>query len=198
MLEVPRDRAEGWLGRAVERVEDAALLTGGGRYLDDLGVKPGTLHMAILRSPHAHADIRSIDTAAAKGLAGVVAVLTGADIRRHTVSLVVGVKAPVECWPMAVDRVRYVGEPVALVVAQDRYVAEDALDLIETVYDIRAAVVDPVAAIASGAPLLHDGFPRNVASDRRFRYGDPERALAEAEHRISISIRYPRNSCTPI
>jgi 2-furoyl-CoA dehydrogenase large subunit len=194
MLEV----AEGWLGRAIERVEDAALLTGGGRYLDDLGAKPGTLQMAILRSPHAHADIRSIDTAAAKALAGVVAVLTGADIRRHTASLVVGVKAPVECWPMAVDRVRYVGEPVAVVVAEDRYVAEDALDLIETVYDIRPAVVDPAAAIASGAPLLHDGFPCNVASDRTFRYGDPERAFAQAEHRVSISIHYPRNSCTPI
>jgi 2-furoyl-CoA dehydrogenase large subunit len=154
--------------------------------------------MAILRSHHAHADIRSIDTTAASTLAGVVAVLTGADIRRYTTSLVVGVKAPVECWPMAVDRVRYVGEPVALVVAEDRYVAEDALDLIETVYDIRPAVVDPVAGMATGAPLLHDGFPRNVASDRTFRYGDPERAFAEAAHRICVSIRYPRNSCTPI
>ena len=69
MLEGPGDRAEGWLGRALERVEDAALLTGSGRYLDDLGVKPGTLQMAILRSPHAHADIRSIDTTAARALA---------------------------------------------------------------------------------------------------------------------------------
>lgn len=198
MLDVPPDRTQGWLGRAVERVEDAALLTGGGRYLDDLGVRPGTLHMAVLRSPHAHADIRSVATAAAGSLAGVSAVLTGADIARLSAPLVVGVKAPVECWPMAVDRVRYVGEPVALVVAEDRYVAEDALDLIETVYDVRPAVVDPLAAIAEGAPLLHDGFPHNVASDRSFRYGDPERAFACAEHRVRVAIRYPRNSCTPI
>ena len=198
MLDMPRDTAEGWVGRAIERVEDAALLTGGGRYLDDLGVKPGTLHMAILRSPHAHADITGIDVSAAKALPGVTAVLTGADIARLTTSLVVGVKAPVQCWPMAVDRVRFVGEPVALVVAEDRYVAEDALDLIEVGYLSRPAVVEPLAALEDGAPLLHDGFPRNLASDRTFRYGDPEGAFADAAHRVSIAIRYPRNSCTPI
>ncbi|WP_296585451.1 molybdopterin cofactor-binding domain-containing protein [Xanthobacter sp.] len=198
MLDTPHDKAGGWVGRAIERVEDAALLTGGGRYLDDLGVKPGTLHMAILRAPHAHADIVSIDTTAAKTLPGVAAVLTGADVAGLTTSLVVGVKAPVECWPMAVDRVRFVGEPVALVVAEDRYVAEDALDLIDVAYEMRPAVVDPLAAMDEGAPLLHDGFPSNIASDRSFRYGGPETAFAEAAHRVSISVRYPRNSCTPI
>ena len=196
MLDVTRET--GWIGRAIARVEDAALLSGGGRYLDDLGVRPGTLHMAILRAPHAHADIRAIDTAAARDLAGVVAVLTGADIAHLTAPLVVGVKAPVECWPMAVDRVRYVGEPVALVVAQDRYLAEDALDLIEVSYETRPAVVDPLDALAEGAPLLHDGFPRNLASDRSFRYGDPEQAFAQADRTVSISVTYPRNSCTPI
>ena len=198
MLDTPHDKAGEWVGRAIERVEDAALLTGGGRYLDDLGVKPGTLHMAILRAPHAHADIVSIDTTAARALPGVAAVLTGADVTQLTTSLVVGVKAPVECWPMAVDRVRFVGEPVALVVAQDRYVAEDALDLIEVAYEMRPAVVDPLVAMDEGAPLLHDGFPRNIASDRSFRYGDPEAAFSQAAHRIAISVRYPRNSCTPI
>ncbi len=198
MLDTPHDKAGEWVGRAIERVEDAALLTGGGRYLDDLGVKPATLHMAILRAPHAHADIVSIDTTAAKALPGVAAVLTGADVAQLTTSLVVGVKAPVECWPMAVDRVRFVGEPVALVVAQDRYVAEDALDLIEVAYEMRPAVVDPLVAMEDGAPLLHDGFPRNIASDRSFRYGDPEAAFAKAAHRIAISVRDPRNSCTPI
>ncbi|MCG5236739.1 xanthine dehydrogenase family protein molybdopterin-binding subunit [Xanthobacter oligotrophicus] len=198
MLDMPRDTADGWVGRAIERVEDAALLTGRGRYLDDLGVKPGTLHMAILRSPHAHADITAIDTSAAQALPGVAAVLTGADVARLTTSLVVGVKAPVQCWPMAVERVRFVGEPVALVVAQDRYVAEDALDLIEVSYQSRPAVVDPLAALDEGAPLLHEGFPRNLASDRSFRYGDPESAFAQAAQSVSIAIRYPRNSCTPI
>ncbi len=107
-------------------------------------------------------------------------------------------KAPVECWPIAVGRVRYVGEPVAIVVAADRYLAEDAIDLIDVQYRVRPAVVDPLAALGPDTAVLHDGFPNNVASDRRFRYGDPEQAFASADHRISIDIRYPRNSCTPI
>src|ERR1700744_355688 len=129
---------------------------------------------------------------------GVVTVLNGEDIKALTSSLVVGVKAPVECWPMAVGRVRYVGEPVAIVVATDRYRAEDAVALIEVRYAPRPAVIDPRAALRSDAPVLHDGFGGNVASDRSFRYGDPEQAFASAAHRISLDIRYPRNSCTPI
>ncbi len=195
---VDAEPTQTWVGRSIPRVEDAALLAGRGRFIDDLGVRPGTLHAALLRSPHAHADIAGINSEAAKRGPGVAAVLTGTDIKALTSSLVVGVKAPVECWPIASDRVRYVGEPVAIVVASDRYRAEDAADLIEVDYRPRPAVVDPLAAIAPDAPLLHDGFPSNVASDRRFRYGDPEAAFAAAAHRISIDIRYPRNSCTPI
>ena len=187
-----------WVGRSIPRVEDSALLTGRGRFIDDLGVRPDTLHAALLRSPHAHADIAGIDVSAAKQAPGVVAVLHGEDIRRMTSSLVVGVKAPVECWPMAVGRVRYVGEPVAIVVAIDRYLAEDAVDLIDVRYHARPAVVDPLAALRPDAPVLHNGFAGNVASDRSFRYGDPEQAFASAPHRISIDVRYPRNSCTPI
>lgn len=187
-----------WCGQSIERVEDAALLTGRGRYIDDLGVKPGTLHAAILRSPHAHARLATIRTDAARALPGVAAVLTGDDIRKLSASLVVGVKAPIECWPIATDRVRYVGEPVAVVVAASRYIAEDAIDLIEVDYDPLPAIVDPVAALDPAQPLLHDGLGSNLASERAFRYGDPERAFAEAAHRIAVSIRYPRNSCTPM
>jgi len=113
-------------------------------------------------------------------------VLDGADIKALTASLVVGVKAPVECWPIAVGRGRYAGEPVAIVVATDRYLAEDAVDLIEARYQARPAVIDPMAALNPDAPVLHDGFAGNVASDRRFRYGDPEQAFASAAHRISL------------
>src|SRR5579872_2598427 len=187
-----------WVGRSLPRVEDSALLTGRGRFIDDLGVAPGTLHAAFLRSPHAHADIVSIDLSAARQAPGVVAVLHGEDIKAMTSSLVVGVKAPVECWPMAVGRVRYVGEVVAIVIAADRYLAEDAVDLIDVRYHVRPAVIDPLAALEPGAPVLHDGFKGNLASDRSFRYGDPEQAFASAPHRISIDVRYPRNSCTPI
>jgi 2-furoyl-CoA dehydrogenase large subunit len=187
-----------WCGQSVERVEDAALLTGRGRFIDDLGVKPGTLHAAILRSPHAHARIMTIRAESARNASGVAAVLTGKDITAVSASLVVGVKAPIECWPIAVDRVRYVGEPVAVVVAANRYLAEDALDLIEVDYDPLPAIVDPLAALDPAQPILHDGLRSNVASDRSFRYGDPERAFADAPRRVSVTIRYPRNSCTPI
>jgi 2-furoyl-CoA dehydrogenase large subunit len=187
-----------WVGRSISRVEDAALLAGRGRFIDDLGVRPGTLHAALLRSPHPHADIVSIESSAAKRAPGVVAVLVGEDVKALTASLVVGVKAPVECWPIAVGRVRYVGEPVAIVVASDRYLAEDAVDLIEVQYRARPAVVDPLEALSKDAPVLHDGFSGNVASDRTFRYGNPEQAFASAARRISLDIRYPRNSCTPI
>src|SRR6266702_7224406 len=197
-IEQSRGDDRPWVGRSIERVEDAALLTGRGRFIDDLGVRPGTLYAAILRSPHAHAEIAGIDSEAAQHADGVAAVLTGDDIKALTAGLVVGVKAPVECWPIAVGRVRYVGEPVAIVVAIDRYLAEDAADLIEVQYGVRPAVVDPLAALSLGAPVLHDGFVGNVASDRTFRYGNPEQAFASAAHRISLDIRYPRNSCTPI
>jgi len=200
---IPLPEPKPWVGQSVPRVEDAALLTGRGRYIDDMGVPPGTLHAAILRSPHGHADIVSIDAARARAAPGVAAVLLGDDIRALTASMMVGVKAPIECWPIATDRVRYVGEPVALVVARDRYLAEDALDLIDIRYAPRPAVVDPRAAVRPDAPVLHPGLATlglepNVASDRRFAYGEPERVLAEAPHRIAVEIDYPRSACTPI
>ena len=161
-------------------------------------MRPGTLHAAILRSSHAHAKIRAIHIEAAQQAPGVAAVITAAEVTALSASLVVGVKAPIECWPIAVDRARYVGEPVAVVVANNRYLAEDALDLIEVDYEPLPAIVDPLAALDSKQPVLHEGLGSNLASDRSFRYGDPERAFAEATRRISVSVRYPRNSCTPI
>jgi len=163
-----------------------------------VGVPPGTLHAAILRSPHAHAEIRAINTEAARCAHGVAAVITAADVTKLSASLVVGVKAPIECWPIATSRVRYVGEPVAVVVATDRYLAEDALELIEVDYAPLPAIVDPLAALDPKLPPLHEGLGGNIASDRSFRYGDPERAFAETARKVSVSISYPRNSCTPI
>ncbi|RYE30679.1 MAG: xanthine dehydrogenase family protein molybdopterin-binding subunit [Hyphomicrobiales bacterium] len=187
-----------WTGQSVERVEDAALLTGRGRFIDDLGVRPGTLHAAILRSPHAHADILSIDSAAAAAMPSVVAIVTGRDLARLTTPMVAGLKVAVENWPMAVERVRYVGEPVAIVVAQDRYLAEDALDAIEIEYGPRPCVVDPLASLEADAPVLHDKAGANLVSDRYFRYGEPEAAFAEAAHRVEVAIAYPRNTGSPM
>lgn len=194
-----REQARGGLtGRSVPRVEDPALLTGMGRYIDDLPVRRDTLHLAILRSPVAHAVIRGLDVARAAALPGVHAVLTGEDVAQHTRSMTVGVKANVECWPMARDRVRYVGEPLAMVVADSRYLAEDALDLIVPDLETLAPVVDPVAALSPDSEVLHPTLGSNLINERCFRYGDPEAAFAAAAHRISVEIAYPRNSCTPI
>ena len=170
--------ATSWCGQSVERVEDGPLLIGRGRFIDDLGVRPGTLHAAILRSPHAHAKIRAIDTAAARKALGVAAVITGAEVTTLSTSLVVGVKAPIECWPIAVERVRYVGEPVAVVLATNRYLAEDALELIEVDYEPLPVVIDPLAALDPKQSVLHEGLGSNIASERSFRYGDPERVFA--------------------
>jgi 2-furoyl-CoA dehydrogenase large subunit len=184
------------LGRATPRHEDAALLTGRGRFGDDLGSTPGTLHAAVLRSPHAHADLLSVDATAALALPGVHAVLTGQDVQRWQQPFVVGVKAAMQHFVLAVDKVRYSGEPVAVVVAQNRYIAEDALDLIRVDYRALPAVVDIEAACEPLAPVLHAAVGSNVVSDRSFRYGEPESAFAEAAHTVGLTVHYPRNSCT--
>jgi 2-furoyl-CoA dehydrogenase large subunit len=120
-----------WVGQSVLRFEDAALLTGGARFIDDLEPVAGLRHAAILRSPHAHADIVSIDADKARQLPGVIGVLTGADVAAIARPIGNLITRKLSYYPCAVGRVRYFGEPVAVVVAEDRYIAEDALDLIE-------------------------------------------------------------------
>ncbi len=194
-----RQRSPGsHLGQSVARVEDDALLSGRGRYADDLGVPPGTLHAAVLRSPHAHAELLGLEVAAALALPGVRAVLTGEDVQRWSQPFVVGVKQPMAHWALAVDCVRYVGEPVAVVIAESRYLAEDAIDAIRVDYRALPAVVDIERAIGTDAPVLHAAVGSNVVSDRSFAYGDAPTAFAQAAHRVSLTVRYPRNSCTPI
>ena len=187
-----------YTGRPMQRIEDASLLTGHGQYGDDVGVKPGTLQAVVVRSPHAHASVNKIDTTRAAAAPGVRAVLTGADIRDWSKPFVVGVKAPMEMWALAVDRVRYVGEPVAVVVADTRYLAEDAADMVVVDYTQLDPVTSIDDAILPDAPILHEGVGSNVVSDRHFRYGEPEAAFENAPHTVELTVRYPRNSCTPI
>ena len=181
-----------------ERVEDAVLLSGTGRFIDDVPAPGGTVHAAILRSPHAHARLLSIDTDHARDMPGVRAVVTGEDYASIGAPLMVGVKIPIDCWPIARDRVRFSGEPVAVVLADDRYLAEDAADEIIVDYQVLAPVIDPLDALSEDAPHLHDGLQGNLGADRSFQYGDPEAAFAAADHTVDVSIRYPRNACTPI
>jgi 2-furoyl-CoA dehydrogenase large subunit len=186
------------VGRSMQRLEDPAILTGRGRYGDDIGVKPGTLHAAILRSPHAHAELAAIRAEDALKHPGVRAVLTRDDLRAWSRPFVVGVKSPMEQWSLAMDRVRYVGEPVAVVLAESRALAEDALDLIKVDYTLLDPVTSIEQAASDDAPILHERVGTNVISDRHFRYGDPEAAFEKAPHRVKLQAHYPRNSCAPI
>ena len=185
-------------GRGVERLEDASLLSGRGRFADDYPIRANTAHAAVLRSPHAHAEVLRVDPSEALASDGVITVVTGEDARHWSAPFIVSVRQSMEHWCLATDRVRYMGEPVAVVVAEDRYKAEDALDLIHVDYRPLPAVIDPQAAAAVDATVLHPAVGSNVVSARDFRYGDPEAAFAAVPHRIGLTVRYPRNACTPI
>jgi len=175
------------LGTSLLRKEDPALLSGRGRYADDLPVPAGTLSAHVIRSPHAHAEIVCIDARAALALDGVWAVITGDDVRKLSDPFLIAFKAPIDQWSLAVGRVRYVGEPVALVVADTRYLAEDAAERVEIEYAPLPAVLDPRAACEKSAPLLHLAAKSNEISVRKFRYGDPERAFAQADARVALT-----------
>src|SRR6478672_6368956 len=176
-------KTENLVGKRIRRREDPRLITGTATYVDDIQM-PGMHHACILRSPHAAARIRGIHADAARSHPGVVAVFTGADIS--------GV-GPVPCGAslpglrvpnhtiLATDRVYFVGHPVAVVVASDRYIAADALDLIEVDYDPLPAVADPEKAIAPGAPAVHPEWPDNVAFTFHQEGGEPDKAFAQAE-----------------
>ena len=200
MAEVTQEKParQPFVGRPMERVEDETLLRGQAHYADDFPVRNGTLHAAMLRSPHAHAEIVSIDATRALAQPGVVAVITGEDVRELTDPFLNAVKQPMKLWSLAVDRVRYDGEALALVIADDRYKAEDALDFIDVVYRPLKPVVDPLEAAKPDAPLIHPEAESNVMSSREFRYGDPEKAFEEADHIVDLTIDFPRSSHTPI
>ncbi len=181
--------ARDWVGQPLARLEDEALLRGAGRYLDDLDPVPGACHAAVLRSQLAHARITRLDPAAALELPGVVGVLTGADVAALSRPFPAAVDASIPYRAAAVDVARYAGEPLAVVVARDRYVAEDALELVEVEYEPLPAVLDPLEAAATEGLL---------ASERAFRYGNPESALASAQLVVRERFSFPRWSCTPL
>lgn len=187
-----------YIGTRQARLEDEVLLRGQGRYGDEVPTPPGTLYAAIVRSPHPHARLKAVDSSRALAMDGVHGVLTGEDVRQWALPFPVGVRQPMEHWCLAVDKVRYVGEPVAVVIAENRYLAEDALSGVTVDYETLPVAVDTEFAIESNAAVLHEKVGGNVVSDRTFRYGDPETAFAEADRQVSIKVRFPRSSCMPI
>ena len=190
--------ARSWIGQPVKRVEDARLLTGRGRFIDDHPPCPDVHHAAIVRSPHAHARILGYDVSAALAMEGVVGAVTGDDVAKLTKPFSVGVTAPVRYYCTATDKARFVGEPVAVVVARSRYLAEDAAEAVVVRYEPLPAVVDVERALEPDAPVLHEAVGSNLAGNRRLVYGDPDGAFAQAEIVIRERFRYPKYSSTPI
>jgi carbon-monoxide dehydrogenase large subunit len=184
------------LGQPLKRREDAALITGKGKYTDDIS-RPGQAYAVIVRSPYAHARILSVKTDMARNAPGVLAVYTGQDLASAggvvpTCWLLPNLKTPAHPI-LAKDVVRHVGDGVAVVVAEDRYQARDAADLVEVDYEPLPAVADPRLAVADGAPLVHEDAPGNLAFD--WTLGDEAKtaeAFAAAPHKVSVDLRNNR------
>ncbi|MEA2956023.1 MAG: 2-furoyl-CoA dehydrogenase large subunit, partial [Alphaproteobacteria bacterium] len=190
--------SRGWVGSSVPRKEDEALLIGRARFIDDLTPVAGIRFAAILRSQHPHARIVNIDISHALKLPGVRDVVTGKDIATFIGPVPSVVKAPIAYYPIAIDCARYVGEPVAVVVADSRYIAEDACELIDVEYEVLAAVADLKSAMAPDAPVIYDKVGSNIVNRRSFRYGDPDKAFSEADRVFDLSYSYPRYASTPM
>jgi len=174
------------LGQKVLRKEDPRLLAGRGQFVDDIHL-PNTAHLMFLRSPHAHAKIRRLDITRAESLHGVIEVLTGEDVREELGTVPFMAKLPNLRIPpqyvLAVGRVRYVGEPVAAVVAENPYIARDALDLIEVDYEPLPAVVDPERALQKDSPVIYDEWKSNIAGTYNVVSGDVLQAFRKA-HKV--------------
>jgi aerobic carbon-monoxide dehydrogenase large subunit len=200
VTEEPTSTETGWLGRSVKRKEDDRFVVGRGNYVDDVRL-PGMLHMAILRSPFAHARINSIDTTAAAEAPGVVAVVTGELLAQHNLAWMPTLSGDTQAV-LATDKVRMQGQEVACVIADDPYSAHDALELIEVDYDPLPAVTTPQQALEPGAPLIRDD--KEGQTDNRVYHwesGDAEateRAFADADRVVGLKTHYPRVHPAPI
>lgn len=184
--------------RSTARVEDPALLCGRGRFLDDLDPLPGILTAAIVRSPHPHARLRSVHLERARAHPGVAAVIGPEEVTAALHPFPLSLKTPMPYYPTATDKTRFVGEPVAVVVASDRYVAEDAAELVEVDYEPLPAVVDTDKALDLGAPKLHEQAEGNVATDRTFHFGPVDETFDCADRVVTAEYEFPRYSSTPM
>jgi carbon-monoxide dehydrogenase large subunit len=194
------EKETGWLGKSVKRKEDARFLVGRGNYVGDIEL-PRMLHMAVLRSPLAHARINSIDASAAAAQPGVVAVVTGELLAQHNLAWMPTLSGDTQAV-LATDKVRYQGQEIACVVAEDPYVAHDALELIEVDYEPLPVIVDPKKALDPGATVIRDD--KEGQTDNRIYHwesGDKDatdKAFAEADHVVELETHYPRSHPAPI
>ncbi|SFC29085.1 carbon-monoxide dehydrogenase large subunit [Halobiforma haloterrestris] len=200
----PETETESFTGTGLPRVEDRRILTGKAEYIHDV-TPENCLHMALVRSMHAHADVVSIDTSAAEDHPDCELVLTAADVKAEYGPMPVGIPevetddgvATLEEWSLADEKVRFVGEPVAVVVASDRYAAEDVADLVDVEYDPRDAVADGMEA-REDEVLVHDDVGTNVVDGERLEFGDLDDAFEEADHVVSGEYSWGRISGVPL
>ncbi len=190
------------VGARVKRTEDPRMITGAGSYTDDVQLR-GALYMEVLRSPHGHARIISIDISKAKRSPGVIDVLAGQDINSQCkipfpLYAILGDMHVVERWPMAVDVVRFVGEPIAVVVADTPGAARDALDLLDVDYEVLPAAVDLEGSASQDAPLVHEHIGTNLCYEAYGKSGDPDKAFAEADAVLSVRMEQPRLVPSPM
>ena len=186
---------EQFTGRGLRRVEDRRILTGEAEYVHDKAPEDA-LHMALVRSMHPHAEIANIDASAAEDHPGCHLVLTAEDLKAEYNPMPAGLNG-FEEWSLADGKARYVGEPVAAVVADDRYVAEDVVDLVDVEYDRLDAVVDSREA-REDEVLVHEEFGTNVGDHEELTFGDPETAFEEADHVVEDSYSWGRISGVPL
>ncbi len=187
-----------FIGKHRRAVEHKRFVLGQGHYAADIHLQ-GMLHVALVASPYASARIVSIDASAALAMPGVHAVLSGEELRLATDPMLPGVDAPqVTRLPLAVDVARYAGEWVVAVVAESRALAEDAAELVMVDYETLPHIVDPEAAMAEGAPLVHPAHGSNVIFKRKFVWGPVDEDFAQCDHQLSYRVRWARNSTVPI
>ncbi|MDP9284817.1 MAG: xanthine dehydrogenase family protein molybdopterin-binding subunit [Actinomycetota bacterium] len=188
---------QSWVGQSVPRKEDHKLLVGQGTFVDNM-TPVGTVFLAVVRSPYAHARIVNVDTDAARSAPGVVAAFSGAELAEDWKASLPTAWLPTEETnapdhkPLAVDKARYAGDAVAVVVADSRAAAKDAAELVEVEYDPLDAVVDPEAALADGAPLVHDEFGTNRCYTWKLDAGEVDKAFADAATTVSCRLRQQR------
>ncbi|MFA7413400.1 MAG: xanthine dehydrogenase family protein molybdopterin-binding subunit [Rhizobium sp.] len=190
-----------YIGKPLARKEDKRLVTGQGRYLDDV-VVPGTLHVSFVRSPHAHARILGISADAARDLPGVTGVFTGEDLDKWTNRLRLAPQIeglhPTEIATLPTDKVRFHGDPVAVVVARDRYIAEDAAELVEVEYEVLPAIASLEGAFAPDAALVDETLPSNLVSHQTFSAGNVAQRRGEAHEVVEASFYQHRQTHVPM
>ena len=190
-----------WIGSSVNRLEDDRLLRGRGRFIDDVE-PPGTVHAAFVRSPHGHARITDIDVTEALEIEGLVAIYTAEDLGALDRPLPLTIPNPALTQPrtqrpLARDVVRFVGEPVVMVIATNRYVAEDIAERVKIAYE-QLPVAGTLEASIAGAGPVHQDVPGNVAARMVQHVGDPGPQLKAAPHKLQFSLKIERSAATPL